>query len=566
MLRRALIALSLANLCFIPAWREVLDPGPLFHCYHTKLCPVGATLVGVTLDALLLAALFFLGFELARRRRHPLARRAAYAAFLLTLLVPLNGLRVQSPALLTPVLVGKLGRVGVGLLALALAALVLLAVRRFGLQRLARGAATVVLILAPFVAIAYAQALWKVFKYRQGMADQPTAARTATPTLAPPPRVVWVIFDELDYRVAFSHRPGTLRLPEFDRLRGEGLFAEEAYPPSGSTLQSIPALVSGKLVADATQTRPDDLALRFHEEADFVGWRSRPNIFSTLKRAGMSSAVVGYYHPYCRMFASELVRCAWWEDSFTAEGIVRRTRVGYNMDRAARTSFLSLPLLHRLLPRAAEEEQINLTLLAAAARDYEEIMEEARRIVTDPTVRLAYVHLPLPHPPGFYDRSRGRIDLSHKASYLDSVALADRAVGDLRRAMEQAGLWDASNVIVTSDHWWRAREVWSPETGDPTARVYWQEEDRLMLPATPEYRVPFILKPAGRAPAPVSYAPAFNTFVSHDLVLSLLRGETRSAEDAARWLDQHRAVTVSPYNNVLLDKIQQQKAVGRLPN
>ena len=47
--------------------------------------------------------------------------------------------------------------------------------------------------------------------------------------LAPPlrgdtsqPRVVWLIFDELDERVAFAARPANLSLPEFDRLRAAG--------------------------------------------------------------------------------------------------------------------------------------------------------------------------------------------------------------------------------------------------------------------------------------------------------------------------------------------------------
>jgi Sulfatase len=563
MLRRALVALSLANLCFIPAWREVLDPGPLFHCYHTKLCPVGAELAGVTLDALLLAALFFLGFGLARRVEHPLGRKVAYAAFLLALLFPLNGLRIQSTRLMTPQLISTLGPAGFALLALALLALALFAVWRVGLARLARGAATAVLILSPFLAIAYAQSLWKMLKYQRGLADQAAAARPSTPA-ATPARVVWLIFDELDYRAAFDERPASLRLPEFDRLRGEALFATEAYPPSGSTLQSIPALVSGKLVADARQTRPDDLAVRFHEEPEFVGWRTRPNIFSRLRESGMAAAVAGYYHPYCRLFGAELARCSWKEDSFTAEGIVRRSRVADNMARDARVSFLSLPLLHRLVPRADEPEEVDPVLLEHTARNYSEIMEDARRISTDTSIHLAYVHLPLPHPPGFYDRAQGRIDVHRKSSYLDNLALADRTLGELRRAMEDAGVWDGAAVIVSSDHWWRARELWSPETGDPTGRVYWHPEDVEMQPPTPEYKVPFILKLPGRAGG-TAYAPAFNTVVSHDLVLALLRGEVQSAESAAAFLDRHRSIGVSPYNNVLLDLIQIQKAAGRIP-
>jgi hypothetical protein len=558
MLRRALVALSLANLCFIPAWREVVDPGPLYYCYHAKDCPLGSEIAGVTLDALLLAALFFAGFELARRIRRPLARRVAYAAFLLTLLVPLNGLRIQSPRLMTPALVATLGRAGLGLCLLALAALALAAVWRVGLGRFARGAAGVVLILSPFIAIAYAQSLWKLASYQHALDDQPSAAQAAPPKPAPGARVVWIIFDELDYRAAFDRRPASLQLPELDRLRGESLFAAEAYPPAGTTLQSLPALISGKLVAEAKQTRPDDLAVRFHEEKEFVGWRTRPNIFSRLREEGMRAALAGAYHPYCRMFGAQLARCHWVE--LSVGNLAKPANVSYAMSDVARMSFLTLPVLRRL---STNEDEVDPVVLGRLARHYRESAEAARSIAADPSVHLAFIHLPVPHPPAFYDRARGRVEVGHRNSYLDSLALADRTLGELRRAMEEAGVWDSTAVLVSSDHWWRAKEVWSPETGDPTSRAYWTEEDARTQQPTPDYRVPFILKLPGQASGFV-YGPAFNTVLSHDLVLALVRGEVSTPEDAAGWLDQHRSFGVSPYK-ITNDYTQQGRYAGTHP-
>ena len=555
MLRRALVALSLANLCFIPAWREVLDPGPLFHCYHTKICPVGATILGVTFDVLLLAVLFFVGFELARRSRHPLALKAAYAAFLLAAIFPLNGLRIQFPALMTPRLIAALGLAGFGLVGLALVALVLVAVWRFGLARLARGAATVFLILSPFLVVAYAQSLYRLVSYRRAMPEQ---AAVAPPAPQQAPRVVWIIFDELDYRVAFGERPATLQLPEFDRLRAQSVFAGEAYPPAGFTVQSIPAFVSGRLVADAKQTRPDELVVKFHEEAEGVVWGTRPSLFARARELGRASAVIGWHHPYCRIFGRELVQCMWKEDTFSAEAVVLRSRVKDNMLRDARISFLSLPVLHRLLPRAEEDNEVDPRLLKMAADDYQEMVEQARKISTDPGIQLAFVHLPVPHPPGFYDRARGEVAVHRKNSYADSLALADRTLGEVRRAMEEAGVWDGAAVIVSSDHWWRAREVWDPDTGDPEAKAYWHPEDETMLPRADDYRVPFLLKLPGQQHE-AAYAPPFNTVLSHDLVLSLLRGENHTPEAVAGWLDAHRSFGVSPYNNLLFETMRAKK-------
>jgi len=99
--------------------------------------------------------------------------------------------------------------------------------------------------------------------------------------LAPPlhvpdnqPRVVWIIFDETDYRLAFEKRPANVPLPEFDRLRHESLAAEHAYPPGDSTIISMPALITGRRLL---QVREDgcDLDLTLAQSGATEKWSAR---------------------------------------------------------------------------------------------------------------------------------------------------------------------------------------------------------------------------------------------------------------------------------------------------
>lgn len=547
MLRRALIALSLANIFFLPAWREVLDPGPLFHCYHTKLCPVGAELLAVAVNTTLLAAALFVGYELARRSGRPLVLRAAQVIFLVFFLLCLNAVRVQYRGLLLTGLTGSLGRAGTLALGLAVLALAAYALWRAGLPRLVRGAAAAALILSPFVFVAYGQALWQLVWYRGVVAEKGELARPQPARdSATRPRVFWLIFDELDYRLAFEQRPAGLELPEFDRLRAQSLSAREAYPPGAFTIQVLPALLTGKLVAEAVETRPDDLNLKFHEEAEWVGWRSRPNIFGRVREAGMNAGVAGWHHPYCRMFKQDLVKCSWGEDTFTELGVVQRAGVAGNMLRGARMSFFSVPALHRLMPAREEVFRHESDLLEKKTQKLRELVDNGRALASDPQLQLVLVHLPIPHPPNFYDRARGQYAYDAPRSYLDSLALTDRTLGELRREMEAAGLWDSTAVLVSSDHWWRAREVWAPVAGIPDNAPYWNDSDTALVPAETDYRVPFMLKLPGQSRA-AGYDPAFNTIVSHDLVLGVLRGELKTPEEVASWLDRHRSLGPSPY-------------------
>src|SRR5262249_56942805 len=71
-------------------------------------------------------------------------------------------------------------------------------------------------------------------------------------------RVVWLVFEELDQRIAFEARPPGLGLPELDRLRRDSLYADAARPPAGTTEVAIPALLIRPPVGAVTPLHPPD--------------------------------------------------------------------------------------------------------------------------------------------------------------------------------------------------------------------------------------------------------------------------------------------------------------------
>ena len=83
--------------------------------------------------------------------------------------------------------------------------------------------------------------------------------------------------------------------------------------------------------------------------------------------------------------------------------------------------------------------------------------------------------------------------------------------------METSGEWDNTWLIVSSDHSWGA------------ASSYDGQHDT---------RVPFIVKPPGKNEA-ITYSPAINTVLTHDLILAILRSEVASRQDLVPWLDKH---------------------------
>ena len=523
MLRDLLIALSLSNLCFLRIWNELFNGKLVYYA----LVPPTHQLLGVVLNVFLLALVFWTGAQLARRSQRPALLRLARWAFLL---VVLANFRVFYLVLFTW---GRWGWVaGFSALLLLVAALYLLA--RWE-ARLAHALAVLLLILSPFIAVTFYQDIALAVRVsRMSFADPPPAP------LLPPrpgaPRIVWLVFDELDQRLIFDQRPDSVHLPEFDRLRAQSLSAEHAFAPARATEMAMPALISGRLVSKAEPRGSSELMVTYGDSGPPLPWSRQPNLFSAARELGFNTALVGWYHPYCRVIGASLNSCAWFDGPLLRGALQRQAPLADVMKQQAADALITMLGANkvgvdpRMVNRAEREEEV---------RDHLAILTQGQRLAADPALGLVLVHLTVPHPVGIWDRRRHAFQVSGDSSYLDNLELTDRALGELRQAMESAGLWDSSTVIVSGDHWWRA-EIWSrldSLTGEEAA----------VAPALPDHRVPFVVKLPDEK-EPLAYQPEMNTVLTHDLLLALLRGEVRTPQQAAAWLDQHRSIGDSPYN------------------
>jgi hypothetical protein len=542
--RDGAIALSLANLWFLTAWARLESE----YLYYFRKAPLAGPAVSTPLFAaaianiLLLAMVFWAAMRLARRSNNRLALGAAQLAFLLSLAVPLNILRTQYNLFSFESLLARTGKTGFLILALAAAAAAgLVLFRWFGTA--VRGAAAVVLILLPLFPLAIVQTAWIAYRYPPpaAFADKPSAP--PLPARPDAPRVLWLVFDELDQRLAFLQRPPNVHLPHLDRLRAESLFAHGASRPGSNTLMGIPAMVTGRPISKAEVVRLDELRLTFTDNRTAGGWSRQPNLFSQARAAGFNTAVVGWYHPYCRVLSSSLTSCYWEPASsqFHAEEHFRSLSFPDAMLGLWREQLVKVPLavylglvdapvpeLEPYFRQAGREMQIG---------EYRRIHERALAAAADPALGLALLHWPVPHPLGIYSRERRELTAADGVNYLDNLALVDRTVGELREALERAGLWDRTILLLTSDHPLRTHIAVQLPT--------WTEEESRATGDRDSPLVPFVLKLAGQNSG-LAYEAPFSSLLAHDLMLALLRGEVATAEQAAAWLDQHRQRSPEP--------------------
>jgi hypothetical protein len=155
----------------------------------------------------------------------------------------------------------------------------------------------------------------------------------------------------------------------------------------------------------------------------------QPNIFSRAWQLGINSAAIEWFHPACRAL-SGLAYCEFWPMSPQSNRMA--------------TSFAQLvPGQARSLFETSLFSLFGQSLAVRAhVETYHAILASALGATTNPRYGLTFVHKPIPHAPHGYNCRTGRFDLANSPihGYVDSLALVDHALGQIRRAMESAGL------------------------------------------------------------------------------------------------------------------------------
>jgi hypothetical protein len=508
MRRDFLAAFSFANLCYLRVWSEILTYGRS-DTYLMTTPPRPAEYIALMANVLLLALVCWGLGRVAQRVLTGRNIRFAEMALVVGLCIPLNALRSvlanQFPYLRSP-LMELLGTRGVAVLGVLVALVGLVAVVWFH-HGVSRAAIAVLATLSPFCAVTFGQAIWKAAHYDAAEFANKLPA-PMIPQTKKVPRVVWFIADEWDYRLTFVDRDATLKLPEIDRLRAGSIFLDQAHPPGWETPISIPGYYAGRIVDRVRYDGPRELQIAFKDHLSLEPWSREPNVFERARQLGANTALVEWFHPTCRVL-NGLSYCRWWPMSMQhnsmGDGFLEILR--HQTRSLFETNILSL------FGQSLSGEQ--------HTRVYRAMLGDAEKLAIDPDFALTLVHLPIPHAPFVYNRRTGEFTLGNEPvrGYVDALALLDRTVGEIRGIMERAGVWDATTVIFTSDHSFREAETFDGKADE---------------------RIPYLLKMSGQKDG-ISYGRKFNSVLTGDLALAILRGEVGDAAAVVQWLDANRS-------------------------
>jgi hypothetical protein len=426
--RRYGVALSFANLVYLRAWDSLAVRSPEA-LYGRKTLPTPQQYAAVAADVLALSIAVY-GLLRLEAKVPAWLQRILLAAALLAVAFPLLPIAAAHlPFHAAPrQLAAAAGAAGLGIVGLIFL--------RFDWA--ARAARALALAALPCVPVTFA-GVGIVMLQRPALAPDPLpAARLAG---GPPVRVLWLIFDEWDQRLSFTHRLPATAMPAMDRLASvsfvgtRALAAEAAGRPVArmNTVVSMPSLLYGKRVVDERVVNAGRMDLAF-EDGSRARFGEGPNFFSMARARGWNSAVGGWYLPYCRSFGAQVSSC-YWDHLYD-----RSNATGPDFGQAVwqETQLLAENALFAPFGQ-------RLTTLRHADQ-YRALADFARRTAADPTIGVALVHFNIPHTPYFHRAANGTV------GYDATLELLDQTVAGILETLAKSGLDGKTALILSADH------------------------------------------------------------------------------------------------------------------
>jgi hypothetical protein len=343
-------------------------------------------------------------------------------------------------------------------------------------------------------------------------------------------RVIWVLMDEMSQDQVFDHRYPGLQLPAIDALAQTSTVFTQVAPAGFFTELAVPSLLSGDLMDDSKGTPQGNLLLHLKDTGQWRVFDGHHTIFVDALRAGYNTGVAGWYNPYCRTMSTVLTSCTWangtdWElksGMMPDAGFFNNATVLVAPLAGRRTEVLLSKLLHD--PALDPYHQYGMLHL----KDYQGLVQDDDRFLQDPSLGFVFLHLPIPHPGGIYDRVHHQFS-NEATTYVDNLALADEYLGHLRTVLEQSGQWDSSDVVIMGDHSWRT-QLWK-------SQVNWTEVEQKASGGNFDSRPFYLVKLAGQH-AGLRMEQPFQAIRTREMFDQILEGTITTPEQLSSWAAQ----------------------------
>jgi hypothetical protein len=359
-----------------------------------------------------------------------------------------------------------------------------------------------------------------MYAFRLEPPERTSFYRTDLPPAVPDAsRIVWILMDELSYDQTFDHRQPDVFLPNLDAFAKRSVNFSNLQPIDRYTEHVVPALLLGTPIHELKTPFHGPVRFRNDSDGSWETFDSHRTIFGEAQKLDWTTGIAGWYNPYSRLFADVLDSCSW---QYSANILGADLPLSY--DKSVAQNMLALLPFRTKLEFIFHDKRDN----SAHRRDYVDVMRRSKSLLRDRRIRLLLLHMPVPHPPGIYDRTTHQ--LSDHGDYLDNLVLADDSLGSFMKILRSMPDFENTSVIVSSDHSWRTF-FWKP-------LPFWSAEDERVTHGGKFEPRPVLMVHLAGVDTGQNVAKPVNMLVLHPILESLLRGQMRTPTDLADLVNQ----------------------------
>jgi len=499
MLKKLCQCLGLASLILVVNYGDLLGGGADVRMHTAQ--PLARICYAQIADILLVALLLFVMFTMAMRTRfYPWVR------LLVAIIIPPYLIQRTQSFFPFDLIEGL-----VIILLVVWASVLLLLLLRFSkwYRRFMRVGSAVAASLVIFAACSIAQLLWVA---RWKPAPNKITADWATSPQPPRnhPLLVWIIFDELSHDQVFEHRAADLNLPNFDALRAQSTVFTDTQPAGYHTVKIIPSLLTGKIVDGIHYNFHNRLWVHHESESGWAPIDGAQTVFGDAQKAGWRTAAVGWYNPYCAIYADALQDCYWTNhdmfDGLMAQNAPFWTNVYTPLQQVVR---------ELKSPSRADRDLCTYDVRHRYQTE-NDLQQHAFQLLHTDQADFVFLHFAIPHSPNIWSRIHADYTQYCDSSYIDNLALVDRVLGRVVSTLQASPRWNQTTLIVEGDHGWRIDAWnWLPA---------WTQEDDAASRGVFDQRPALIIHQAGQSQPQTDSAP-WPLIQIHSVVEKVLRGQ-----------------------------------------
>jgi hypothetical protein len=279
----------------------------------------------------------------------------------------------------------------------------------------------------------------------------------------------------------------------------------------------IPGLFLGQPVADIEHVYGRPFRYRSEYRGPWHFYDPARTIFGEAHRLGWTTGIAAWFNPYCRYLSGVLDRCFW---QFSDRYPDLSAQLYYG--RSTLTDLLALLPPHE----SVEPFVVKPVDRETHMRDYRDVMSQAESLLCDPRIRFVMLHIPVPHPPGIYDRNRHA--LVPAGNYIDNLVLADDTLGELMKVIGSTSAASRTSIIVSSDHSWRL-DYWKKLSD-------WTAEEQFISGGRFDTRPVLMVRLPGEGGQLIT-APA-SAMIVHSILDGLLHDEVHTNSDVSKLVNK----------------------------